>query len=94
MMPIIARHLAIRGRVQGVFYRDWAIRRAQTLGITGWIRNRADGSVEALAIGAADAVEAFIARCRAGSPSARVDTLTVTETEPEALTRFERRPTA
>ncbi len=91
-MPIIARHLAIHGRVQGVCYRDWAIRVAMTLGLTGWIRNRADGSVEALAIGAPDAVDAFIARCRGGSPSARVDTLTVTKREPEALTGFERRP--
>ena len=93
-MPIIARHLAIQGRVQGVFYRDWAIRTAQALGVTGWIRNRADGSVEALAIGAPDAVDSFIAHCRGGSPSARVDTLTVTKAEPEPLTGFERRPTA
>ncbi|HLZ79658.1 MAG TPA: acylphosphatase [Sphingomonas sp.] len=93
-MPIIARHLAIRGRVQGVCYRDWATRVAMTLGITGWIRNRTDGSVEALAMGAADTVDAFIARCRGGSPSARVDTLVVTEAEPEPLTGFERRPTA
>lgn len=93
-MPIIARHLAIQGRVQGVCYRDWAIRVATTLGISGWIRNRADGSVEALAIGAPGAIDAFIARCRGGPPSAQVDTLTVTETEPQALTGFERRPTA
>ena len=93
-MPIIACHLAIRGRVQGVLYRDWAIRTAQTLGITGWIRNRADGSVEALAIGEAQPVDAFIARCRGGSPSARVDTLIVTEAEPEPFAGFERRPTA
>lgn len=93
-MPIIARHLTIQGRVQGVFYRDWAIRTAQTLGIAGWIRNRQDGSVEALAIGVPDALDAFIARCRAGSPSARVDTLIVTEAEPEPCTGFERRPTA
>ncbi len=93
-MPIIARHLAIRGRVQGVCYRDWAIRVATTLGITGWIRNRVDGSVEALAIGAPDAVDAFITHCRGGVPSARVDTLTVTEGEPEALAGFERRATA
>jgi acylphosphatase len=93
-MPIIARHLTIRGRVQGVFYRDWAIRVAGVLGVAGWIRNRADGSVEALAIGEPNAVDAFIARCRAGSPSARVDELLVTEAEPETTQRFERRPTA
>jgi acylphosphatase len=93
-MPIIARHLTIRGRVQGVFYRDWAIRVAGVLGVAGWIRNRADGSVEALAIGEPNAVDAFIARCRAGSPSARVDELVVTEAEPETTQRFERRPTA
>ncbi len=93
-MPIIARHLAIQGRVQGVCYRDWAIRVATTLAITGWIRNRTDGSVEALAVGAADAVDAFIARCRGGPPSARVDMMTVTESEPEPLAGFQRRPTA
>ncbi len=93
-MPIIARHLTIRGRVQGVFYRDWAIRAAITLGVTGWIRNRADGSVEALAVGEPAALEAFISRCRGGSPSARVDELLVTEAEPVAIKGFERRPTA
>jgi acylphosphatase len=93
-MTTIARHLTIRGRVQGVFYRDWAIRMAEVLGVAGWVRNRADGSVEALAIGEADAVEAFIARCRAGSPSARVDELVATDAEPEPVDGFERRPTA
>lgn len=92
-MPITARHLAIHGRVQGVFYRGWAVRTATRLDISGWIRNRADGSVEALAIGEAEAVDAFIARCRAGSPSARVDELIVTTAEWEPTDGFKQRPT-
>ncbi len=90
----IARHLTIRGRVQGVCYRDWAIRTAIMFGLTGWIRNRIDGSVEALAIGEPAALDAFIASCRGGSPSARVDELLVEEAEPEAINGFERRSTA
>jgi len=93
-MPIIARRLSIRGRVQGVFFRDWAIQAATQLGIAGWVRNRTDGSVEALAIGEADAVEAFIARCRTGSPAARVDDVEIMEAEPEPMAGFQRRPTA
>ncbi len=92
-MPTITRHLIIRGRVQGVFFRDWAVQIAARLGVTGWVRNRRDGSVEALATGEADAVEAFIARCRGGSPSARVDEMLVTEALPEKTDGFERRPT-
>lgn len=93
-MPIIARHLAVAGRVQGVFYRDWTVQTAQGLGLAGWIRNRRDGSVEAVAIGEAAVVEAFIARCREGSPASRVETVTVRAIEPEPLDGFAKRPTA
>jgi len=92
-MPIITRHLAIRGRVQGVWYRNWAIETATSLGLTGWVRNRPDGSVEALARGETQAVEAFIARCHEGPPSARVDGVDVREAAPETTQGFERRPT-
>ncbi|WP_019832610.1 acylphosphatase [Sphingomonas sp. PR090111-T3T-6A] len=92
-MPVITRHLAIHGRVQGVCYRDWAVRTATLLGISGWVRNRPDGSVEALAMGEAEAVEAFIARCRGGPSSARVDGIAISEAAPEPVQGFERRPT-
>lgn len=92
-MPIIARHLAIRGLVQGVWYRNWTVATAASLGLMGWVRNRPDGSVETLAMGEAETVEAFIARCHQGPPSARVDQIDVREAAPETTQGFERRPT-
>ena len=65
--------LRIRGRVQGVWFRDTTRREADRLGVTGWIRNRGDGSVEAHVEGPRLAVEALIAHCRRGPPGARVD---------------------
>ena len=73
------RRLRIHGRVQGVFYRGWGVATARTLGLRGWVRNRRDGSVEALLIGAAELVEDMIEACRAGPPAARV---TAIEREP------------
>ena len=64
--------LRIAGRVQGVGYRAWAIETALRLGVRGWVRNRADGSVEALVIGAEDAVAAMIEACGEGPFAARV----------------------
>ncbi|HEY9567122.1 MAG TPA: acylphosphatase, partial [Thalassobaculum sp.] len=58
--------LFITGRVQGVGYRDWCVREAGRLGIDGWVRNRRDGSVEAVAHGAAEAVDGFTQACRQG----------------------------
>ncbi|MCC7272994.1 MAG: acylphosphatase, partial [Alphaproteobacteria bacterium] len=66
----IAARLRIAGRVQGVWYRAWTVETAQALGLRGWVRNRADGSVEALLIGPAAAVDAMAARCRQGPPKA------------------------
>ena len=69
--------LRITGQVQGVFYRAWAVEQARALGLKGWIRNRGDGSVEAVAFGVPEAVDQFIALCREGSPSAQVDRVEV-----------------
>jgi acylphosphatase len=65
-------HLRITGRVQGVGYRAWAIETARRLGLRGWVRNRAEGSVEMLVIGADDPVAAMIEACREGPFAARV----------------------
>ena len=75
-MALQAR-LTISGRVQGVGYRDWAMGTAQRLGLTGWVRNRRDGAVEALIVGEEDAVGKMIEACRRGPPAARVDEIDV-----------------
>jgi acylphosphatase len=67
------RRVAIRGRVQGVGYRAFVEHRAMELGLEGWVRNRRDGSVEALFAGPANAVSDMIALCRRGPSYARVD---------------------
>ncbi len=64
--------LTIRGRVQGVYFRASTLYEAQRLGLTGWVRNCADGSVETVAEGSKNKVEVFIAWCRVGPSGARV----------------------
>jgi acylphosphatase len=91
---VIGRRLRMVGRVQGVFFRNWAVGEAEKLGVRGCIRNRTDGSVEALAFGPAEAIGAFIARCREGPPAAIVERLDVTEAEGEAPEGFRKAPTA
>ena len=71
-------HLIISGRVQGVFYREETRRAAEQAGVSGWVRNLADGTVEALFEGPAAAVETMIAWCHQGSPMARVAEVRVT----------------
>lgn len=69
----------IRGRVQGVSYRAWTKEKAQGLGLSGHVRNRSDGSVEALFSGPAEAVDRMLVLCRKGPLLSRVDGLSVTE---------------
>ena len=65
-------HLRIRGRVQGVWFRESARQQAERLGVSGWIRNIPSGEVEAVAEGPASAVEAFVRWCHRGPPAAHV----------------------
>lgn len=77
----ITRHLRITGRVQGVYYRASMTEEATRLGLQGWVRNRQDGSVEALAQGPASAVQALIDWAHQGPRLARVDEVQVTAVE-------------
>jgi acylphosphatase len=70
-------HLKISGRVQGVYYRASALQEAQSLGLTGWVMNCADGSVEALAEGEKQKLERLIAWCHQGPQGARVSQVEV-----------------
>jgi len=67
------RQVTIQGRVQGVGYRAWVEHQARVHHIEGWVRNRGDGSVEALFAGPADVVSNMVALCRRGPAAARVE---------------------
>jgi acylphosphatase len=69
------RHVMIRGRVQRVGFRNWTEYTALARGLEGWVRNRADGAVEAVFAGPATTVEAMIEACRHGPPKAHVDAI-------------------
>ncbi len=86
-----ARHLLISGRVQGVGYRDWMARQAGRLGLSGWVRNRADGKVEAVIGGPEPAVEALLTLVRRGPVLARVDSVEERFWEDEVPEGFVRR---
>ena len=77
--------LSITGRVQGVSYRAWTLRAAREKGLKGWVRNRLDGSVEALLSGPPDQVDALVAQCHKGPPAARVDGVAVFEAGGESV---------
>ena len=90
----VTRQLRIHGRVQGVYYRASMVAEATRLGLHGWVRNRADGSVEALAQGGAPAVQALVDWARRGPPQALVERVDVADAEPQKLPPFEQRATA
>lgn len=79
-MKKIRAHVTVSGLVQGVFFRDSVRRRARELGVGGWVRNLADGRVEAIFEGDADRVRQVVDFIRAGPPPARVDAVEVEET--------------
>ena len=86
---MIRRRVTVRGHVQGVFFRETTRRRAQALGVAGWIANERDGSVAAVLEGERDSVETVVAFMREGPRGARVDWVDVVSEEPEGLTSFE-----
>ena len=88
----VIRHLTISGRVQGVGFRYHMIRAARELGITGWVRNRRDGTVEAMIQGSPEAVEAMIAWAQRGPRGAKVTDVRITEGSGE-FPEFEALPT-
>ena len=88
---MIARHLIIHGRVQGVFYRDWTVKTARELGLSGWVRNRDDGTVEALVQGDEEAVARFIGLAKQGPPAADVERIEQSAVSTEALAGFAKR---
>jgi acylphosphatase len=85
---VVRRRVIVHGLVQGVFFRDSTRRLAQRHGVSGWVANRADGAVEAVFEGEADAVERLVAFSREGPRGAQVRSVEVTEEEPEGLSGF------
>jgi acylphosphatase len=85
---VIRRRVVVRGRVQGVFFRDSARREATSRGVAGWVTNREDGAVEAVFEGSEDDVEGMVGWCRTGPSRADVDDVEVSSEELEGLEGF------
>lgn len=92
-MERIAIRVVIEGRVQGVWYRGWTLSQARARHLDGWVRNRRDGTVEALFAGPADRVRAMIEACRTGPPAAQVSAVRETPDQPPGDPGFEQLPT-
>jgi acylphosphatase len=86
---VVRRRVTAHGHVQGVFFRDSARERATAHGVAGWIRNRADGAVEAVLEGPREAVERVVRFLETGPPRARVERTEIHEEVPEGLSGFE-----
>jgi acylphosphatase len=85
---VIRRKIVVQGHVQGVFFRETTRRRAEALQVSGWVRNRADGSVEAVFEGEPESVERLIRFCENGPRGARVDWIDISAETPEGLAGF------
>ncbi len=84
-MTLRRAHLTVRGRVQGVGYRHWLRGQAELHDVEGWVRNRRDGSVEAVLVGPAESVAIVIDACRDGPAAARVESVQVMDEVPGDL---------
>jgi acylphosphatase len=82
---VLQARLTVTGRVQGVGYRHWAMTTGRRLGLTGWVRNRTDGSVEALIVGEDAAIGAMIDACRRGPAMAHVDAVDIEPVDLDVL---------
>ena len=89
MQHKVRKRVVVRGRVQGVFFRDTARRLAEQRGVGGWARNVPDGTVEAVFEGEPEAVERLVDFCRQGPRGAVVERVDVSDEEPEGLRGFE-----
>ena len=88
MKSMTRRRVVVHGRVQGVFFRGSTQERAREVGVNGWVRNRPDGTVEAVFEGSAEQVAEMVCYCREGPPWARVERIEEFEEEPEDLGGF------
>lgn len=91
---IVAFRVFVRGKVQGVGYRESMRIEAERLGVTGWVRNRHDGGVEAVIQGESKAIEALLQWVHEGPPAAKVLRVDVKAEAPQTFTQFSRWPTA
>jgi len=89
----IAKHVLVSGLVQGVWFRGWTVENAQARGLHGWVRNRPDGTVEAVFAGPPDLVDDMIAACRTGPATARVDAVAQSQVLDEGWRDFTQRAT-
>jgi acylphosphatase len=85
----VRRRVVAHGQVQGVFFRDTVSSEADSRGVAGWVKNRDDGTVEAVFEGEPDAVQAMVDLCGSGPEQADVDKLEADDEEPEGLSGFE-----
>ena len=88
MSDPIRQRVVVRGRVQGVFFRDTCRREARAAGVSGFVRNEPDGTVLAVFEGDPDGVRRMVDWCRTGPPSARVDSVDATDEQPTGETGF------
>lgn len=87
----VRRHVTIKGNVQGVFFRETTRRKATEAGVSGWIENRPNGSVEAVFEGPAEAVDQLVEFCHQGPTAATVESVDAVEERPEGLSGFNAR---
>ena len=90
-MSDVARRVTVRGRVQGVWFRDSCRREAESLGVRGWVANEPDGTVVGHFEGPRDAVDPLVEWCRTGPPRAEVEGVEVSEVPPEGADGFQAR---
>ena len=89
MGDVIRRRVVVHGDVQGVFFRDTTRREASARGVSGWVRNAPEGTVEAVFEGDAEAVEKMVAFAGRGPRGARVERVDTSDEDPEGLSGFE-----